>query len=170
MHTGGHRPQVVGAELVAARADARPEVRADDGLADRLERSVDDAGCQPAPAGVHDGELARRTHQHDRSAVAHPTPQHGAAHVGHGDVARRAVVLTRRGHAHDVGAVVLVEHRPGQVDEGAPAWLELRERDVGAVEVAVGHVGPPEVDRRPVAPDHGARARRDQRRVRPGVT
>jgi hypothetical protein len=52
--------------------------------------------------------------------------------------------------------VVLVEHRPGQVDQCPTAGVELEHRDIDAVEVTVVASRAPDVDRPPTAPDRRA--------------
>lgn len=149
MYARGDPTEVVGTELVAARTDHRPENGGCHRLGERAERRIDHTIGQPAPAAMHDRELALGPDQHDRRTVTDPAAEHRIGNVGDDDVADGAVVLAGFGHAHEDGSMLLIRHRPRKIDEGTPTCLDLGERTRGAMEVAV--IADGAADRHPVA-------------------
>jgi len=144
--TACDRRQVVGAELVAARTDRRPEDDLGDGMGELSCGDVDDSGSEPTPAGVNDSEFIATDH-HERSTIGDPAPEHDVGEIGDHDVTGASVASTGNIDTHHVDAVTLIGHRPREIDPGTAAALELAGRLAVQVEVTVAPRGTADGDR-----------------------
>jgi len=136
--TRGDRLAIGDAELVAARPDRRAEHGIDDGFGERRDRSLDHAGREPAPTGVHDRELCPLTDQHHRRAIANPASEHHIVEIGQSNVTLVSIAGTGHVDPNRRRAMDLVELGPWKIDKPPATRLEYIEGHLGAIEVAVG--------------------------------
>ena len=120
----GRQPvEVVRAERVAARVDARAEHGLDPRGAQAAhgrDRGLDHPGPQAFPSGVGDARIALRAGERHRGAVGGEHRQRRPARGGYGGVGLDVPVAAPGPFDdHHPGPVHLVEHGPGQVDDGA---------------------------------------------------
>ena len=136
--TGCHLFELILAEFIAAGSDRRTQHGSGDRFGERIERRLHHSLGQPAPAGVHHGELGLGADQHHGGAVGGPTTDHDVIETREGDVADRAVTHAAGVDGDHPDAMALIELCPRQVDDGATTGLEFFERDIPPVEVTMG--------------------------------
>ncbi len=137
VHACSHINEFVAAELIATSMNRRADERPHDWLSKRADGDIDDAGGETPPACMHDAELTSRSDEDDRRTITDPTAEYRIVDLRDRDVPGGAVEFTRGSDVTDTDPVLLIEHRPGEVDQRPAALVEFRQRDVLEVEVAV---------------------------------
>jgi hypothetical protein len=133
----GNINQFVVAELIATSVNRRADERPHDGFSKRADGDIDDAGGETPPACMHHAELTSRSDEDYRRTITDPTAEHRIFDLRDRDVPGGAVEFTRGSDVTDTDPVLLIEHRPGEVDQRPAALVELRKGHVLEVEVAV---------------------------------
>jgi hypothetical protein len=143
--TCGDLHELIAPELVAARPDRRTEHGLGDRLGEGIERSLEYPCRQPAPTGVHDGELGLGADQYHRRAVGRPAAENDIVELGDGDITDLAVTCSTGIDSDHLDTMALIELDPWQIEERATPCIKFVEGHTEAMEITVGARRAPDV-------------------------